>query len=135
MLLASSGLCYEINCLSDFISSTFASHLLPYILIPGVSELLLALWLVVMRVNAERWKLQAASAAGEVRCEGLFDLIYGSGAGPNLLRARSPVWGKCEIGCLASRFRWIAAHAQSSEKGELKSPSKTHQRNVYIRMV
>jgi Domain of unknown function (DUF4386) len=35
VLLASSGLCYEINCFSEFISPTFASHLLPYILILG----------------------------------------------------------------------------------------------------
>ncbi len=35
-----------------------------YILMPGVAEILLALWLFVMGVNVQRWKEQA-SAAGE----------------------------------------------------------------------
>jgi hypothetical protein len=66
VLLASSGLCYLINCFSNFISPAFAARLLPYILIPGVAELLLALWFVVIGVNAQQWKLQA-DAAGEER--------------------------------------------------------------------
>jgi len=64
VLLAVSGMCYLINSFANFLSPTFAAHLLPYILIPGVAELLLALWLVVMGVNEERWK-ERASAAGE----------------------------------------------------------------------
>ena len=36
----------------------------PYILIPGVAEVVLALWLLVMGVNVQRWKA-LASAAGE----------------------------------------------------------------------
>ena len=64
VLLAFSGLCYLINSFANFLSPAFAAHLLPYILIPGVAELLLALWLVVLGVNAQRWREQA-SAAGE----------------------------------------------------------------------
>lgn len=31
---------------------------MPYILFPGVAELLLALWLVVMGVDSQRWTQQ-----------------------------------------------------------------------------
>jgi len=64
VLLAFSGLCYLINSFANFLSPVFAAHLLPYILIPGAAELLLALWLAVPGVNAERWREQA-STAGE----------------------------------------------------------------------
>ena len=64
VLLAFSGVCYLINSFATFLSPAFAAHLEPYILIPGVAELLLALWLVVFGVNVERWKEQA-STAGE----------------------------------------------------------------------
>jgi Domain of unknown function (DUF4386) len=59
VLLAISGLCYLINSFAIILSPAFAVHLLPYILIPGGSELLLALWLAVVGVNVERWKEQA----------------------------------------------------------------------------
>ena len=60
--MAFSGVCYLINSFATFLSPAFASHLVPYILIPGVAELLLALWLVVFGVNAERWREQEAAA-------------------------------------------------------------------------
>jgi hypothetical protein len=41
-------------------SPGFEAHLVPYILIPGLAELLLALWLVVFGVNTERWREQAS---------------------------------------------------------------------------
>jgi hypothetical protein len=66
VLLAISGLCYLINCFANFILPSFEAHLLPYILMPGVSELLLAVWLVVVGVNVARWKEQA-SAAGMLK--------------------------------------------------------------------
>ena len=62
VLLAFSGLCYETNCFANFLSPGFAAHLVPYILAPGVAELLLALWLVVMGVNVQRWNEQAGAA-------------------------------------------------------------------------
>jgi hypothetical protein len=62
VLLAISGVCYLINCFANFLSPTFAAHLLPYILFPGGAELLLALWLAVVGVNAQRWKEQASQA-------------------------------------------------------------------------
>ena len=66
VLLAIAGLCYLTNSFANFLSPEFAAHLVPYILIPGVAEILLALWLFVMGVTAQRWKEQA-SAAGERR--------------------------------------------------------------------
>ena len=65
VLLAISGLCYLINSFANFLSPAFAAHLLPYILVPGGAELLLALWLVVIGVNVERWQEQA-SASGRL---------------------------------------------------------------------
>jgi hypothetical protein len=62
VLLAISGLCYLINCFANFLSPDFAAHLLPYILMPGGAEILLALWLLVIGVNAPRWKEQASAA-------------------------------------------------------------------------
>jgi len=62
VLLAFSGLCYLINCFANILAPAFAARLVPYILMPGVAELLLALWLLVMGVNAERWREQSIAA-------------------------------------------------------------------------
>ena len=65
VLLAIGALCYLTYSFADFLAPGFAAHLVPYIQLPsGVGELSLCLWLLVMGVNAERWKKQA-SAAGE----------------------------------------------------------------------
>jgi len=61
-LLALAGLCYLTNSFVTIIAPAFAAHLYPYILVPGIGELLLALWLVVMGVNVNRWKEQAGVA-------------------------------------------------------------------------
>lgn len=62
--LAIAGICYLINSFANFLAPSFAAHLSPSILIPGAVEIVLALWLLVMGVNAKRWKEQAR-AAGE----------------------------------------------------------------------
>jgi hypothetical protein len=50
-----------------FLSPPLANQLSPYIFAPGLlGEGALTLWLLVMGVNAERWKEQA-SAAGDRR--------------------------------------------------------------------
>jgi Domain of unknown function (DUF4386) len=62
VLMAIAGVCYLTNSFANFLSPEFAAHLVPYILIPGGVEIVLALWLLVMGVNAQRWKEQASAA-------------------------------------------------------------------------
>ena len=61
VFLAISGLCYLFDCFTIFLAPAFASHLVPYILIPGVAELLLAFWLLIFGVNVQRWNRQASA--------------------------------------------------------------------------
>jgi hypothetical protein len=50
---------------ADFLSPAFAASLVPYIQLPsGVAELSLALWLLIVGVNDQRWKAQASAATG-----------------------------------------------------------------------
>jgi len=60
MLVAFAGLGDLISMFANFLSPAFAHHLDPYIMLPGlIGELSLMLWLLVMGVNASRWKEQA----------------------------------------------------------------------------
>jgi hypothetical protein len=64
-LLAIGALCYLVYSFASFVAPQFAAHLVPYIQVPsGVAELSLCLWLLVMGVNAGRWKSDAATALG-----------------------------------------------------------------------
>jgi hypothetical protein len=45
-----------------FLSPPFAQSLSPYILLSGIGEAALTLWLLVAGVNAERWQAQAAAS-------------------------------------------------------------------------
>jgi hypothetical protein len=63
VLMAIAGLCYMTNSLASVLSPRFATHLVPYILVPaGLGELALSLWLLVMSVDAESWREQANAA-------------------------------------------------------------------------
>jgi hypothetical protein len=62
VLLAISGLYYQINNFAGFLYPAIAARLEPYVFVIGMAELLLALWLVVMGVNEQRWKEQAGVA-------------------------------------------------------------------------
>lgn len=64
VLYALAGLCYGINSFTVFLAPEFATHLLPYILIPCfIGEASLCLWLLAMGVNVPRWEEQASAAA------------------------------------------------------------------------
>jgi hypothetical protein len=64
VLLAVAGLCYLTNSFVDFVFPTLT--LPSYFLLPSyVIELALSLWLIVIGVNAEKWKEQAGAARAE----------------------------------------------------------------------
>ena len=62
VLLAIAGFYYQINNFAEFLSPAIAARVEPYVFVIGMAELLLALWLVVMGVNEQRWKEQASAA-------------------------------------------------------------------------
>lgn len=62
VLLAIGGVCYLINSFADFVSPAFSAMIPAWILLPpGIAELSLCLWLVVMGVNVAKWEEQGAS--------------------------------------------------------------------------
>jgi hypothetical protein len=63
VLLVIGGLSYLTYAFADFLAPEFAAHLVPYIQVPsGLAELSLALWLLVIGVNAQRWNERARAA-------------------------------------------------------------------------
>jgi Domain of unknown function (DUF4386) len=61
-LMAFGGLGWLTLSVATFLSPPLASSLSPYILIPGIlGEASLTLWLLVVGVNAQRWKEQASA--------------------------------------------------------------------------
>jgi len=66
-LLAIGALCYLTNSFADFLAPTFGDALGIYIIVTGAAaELLLTLWLLVMGVDAQRWKEQASAAGASI---------------------------------------------------------------------
>lgn len=61
---AIAGVGYLINSFATLLAPDFAAHLSPWILIPGLADLVIPVWLLVVGVNERRWKEQEA-AAGE----------------------------------------------------------------------
>jgi hypothetical protein len=62
-LLMIAGGRYVTNSFARFVAPTFAAHLFPYILFPGLlAEGSLALWLLVVGVNLDRWSARAGVA-------------------------------------------------------------------------
>src|SRR5437763_1539545 len=63
ILVAFAGIGHLTGTFANLLSPVFAQHLLPYIMLPGlVGEVSLMLWLLVMGVNASKWKEQATVA-------------------------------------------------------------------------
>ena len=63
VLLAISGAGYLVNSFATFLAPAVEVRLLPWILLPGLAELLVAFWLLIFGVKAQRWNELAARAA------------------------------------------------------------------------
>jgi Domain of unknown function (DUF4386) len=61
VLLAIEGPCYLVNSFAQFLAPAFAARVFPFLMASAVAELLLCLWLLVVGLNVERWKEQAAA--------------------------------------------------------------------------
>jgi hypothetical protein len=60
VLMAIDGLAYLVNSFTDLLTPGFAAHLVPWIQLPALlGEGSLCLWLVVVGLDAERWRMQA----------------------------------------------------------------------------
>ena len=61
---ASAGVVYLIYSFATILAPDFAAHLSPWIVIPGLADLVIPVWLLVFGVNERRWKEQASAAEG-----------------------------------------------------------------------
>jgi uncharacterized protein DUF4386 len=65
LLLAIGGVGYSVNIIANLIPPAIGGRFFPFIMLPaGIAEILLALWLLVIGVNVQRWTEQA-NAAGQ----------------------------------------------------------------------
>jgi hypothetical protein len=61
LLMVVAGLCYAANSITGFLAPAVRAGMLPWILLPClIAEASLALWLLIVGVNAEKWKQRAA---------------------------------------------------------------------------
>jgi hypothetical protein len=61
VLVILAGLSYLINSFAQFLAPAFADRIYPYVLFPAFGEVVLALWLLVMGVDAQKWTQMASS--------------------------------------------------------------------------
>ena len=65
LLVYIGGLGYLVNSSVNFLAPAFASHLFPYILLPGfTAETVLCLWLLVKGLDCARWDQKERVAVG-----------------------------------------------------------------------
>jgi hypothetical protein len=68
VLLAIDGLAYLVHSATDVLAPGFAAHLVPWINLPAlVGEGSLCLWLLILGVDAERWKKRAVQGPADLR--------------------------------------------------------------------
>ena len=61
--LAIDGVCYLANSFADFLAPEIAATVFAFLMVSGLAQVFLCLWLLVMGVNDQRWKEQASAAA------------------------------------------------------------------------
>jgi hypothetical protein len=64
---AIAGVVYLINSFATILAPDFQAHLSPWIVIPGLADLVIPVWLLVVGVNERRWKEQASAAGMSIR--------------------------------------------------------------------
>ena len=64
---AIAGVGYLINSFAIILAPDFAAQLSPWILLPGLADLVIPLWLLVVGVHVRRWKEQASAAGVSIR--------------------------------------------------------------------
>jgi uncharacterized protein DUF4386 len=63
VLLMLAGVCYMLNSLIDFVAPAIAGYAMALLIVPGIAESSLCLWLLIKGLNVPKWQAaQAASA-------------------------------------------------------------------------
>jgi hypothetical protein len=64
---AIAGVVYLIDSFATILAPDFATHLSLWIVIPGLADLVIPVWLLVVGVNERRWQEQASAAGMSIR--------------------------------------------------------------------
>jgi len=67
MLLMAAGVCYITNSFVDFVAPAIAGYAMALLIVPGIAESSLCLWLLVKGVNVARWQEQQAGEEATLR--------------------------------------------------------------------
>ena len=67
VLLTLAGICYIVNSFVDFIAPAIASYTFALLIVPGIAETSLCLWLLVRGVNVARWEALRSNGEATLR--------------------------------------------------------------------